>query len=33
MLPFIVVLVLAVVLIAFVPDVALVVPRLIGGKN
>ena len=33
MVPYIVVLVLAVVLIAFVPDIALIVPRLIGGKN
>ena len=32
MVPFIVVLVLAVVLIAFVPGIALVVPHLIGGK-
>ena len=33
MLPFLVVLVLAVALIAFVPDIALIVPRLIGGKG
>jgi tripartite ATP-independent transporter DctM subunit len=33
MVPYIVVLVLAVVLIAFVPDIALIVPRLIGDKN
>ena len=32
MVPFIVVLVLAVVLIAFVPDIALVVPHMMGGK-
>ena len=33
MLPFLVVLVLAVVLIAFVPDISLIVPRLLTGKG